>query len=77
MNSTIQHAWSDAWPDEAPTRPVPPISLRTVATLTRIDRLAELAAERLSPPENVDTATASLVLADLAQLRALAAEVLR
>jgi hypothetical protein len=71
MHATI----TQAWPNEAPTKPAVAIPSRTFAAVIRIDRLAKLAAERLSaaPSEEV----IALALDDLAELRELAAEVLR
>ena len=67
------HTISESFPEESPTRPTSPA--QTLVTLTKIDRLAEVALERLTvvpDPEAVQKACE-----DLASIRALAAEVLR
>ena len=59
----------------APTRPAEPVTSRTLALVTRIDRLAELAQERLLFGPD-DQAVAQAVT-ELASILHLAGEVLR
>ena len=63
------------FPDEAPTRRSEQFPSRLLAFASRVDRLAELALERLQC--NPDAYAIAGAVADLMQLRALTGEVLR
>lgn len=64
-----------SFPEKSPTRPAPRVREETLAFASRVDRLAERAIERLRCfPDNESQSAA---VADLTQLRALAATVLR
>jgi hypothetical protein len=64
-----------AFPEEAPTRPAPRIGEPLLVFASRVDRLAELALERLQCAPDGESLEAAV--ADLTQLRELAAGVLR
>jgi hypothetical protein len=61
--------------DETPTARIEPTSSATLVALARIDRLCELALERLQVAPDADAVSAAM--ADIAQVRALASEVRR
>ncbi len=63
-----------AWPDEAATTPRANVPGPVLAFASRVDRLAELALERLQASPDEDALNAAV--ANLVQLRALAAGVL-
>ena len=63
------------FPDEAPTVPRPDTSSKLLAFASRVERLAELALERLTCDPDPDTLAAAV--ADVTELRALARGVLR
>ena len=65
-----------SWPDqEPPTKPISPVSSRELTRASRIDRLAELAIERLMVAPDDDALAAAVE--SLVQIRTLANEVLR
>jgi hypothetical protein len=66
---------STHWPDESPTKPAEFVPSRLISFAMRIDRLAQLAIERLEVGPDDDARLAAM--ADLAQVRALAGTVLR
>ncbi len=70
MNNAIE----TKWPDEAATIPRANVPGPFLAFASRVDRLAELALERLQASPDEDALNAAV--ADLVQLRALAAGVL-
>lgn len=63
------------FPDEQPTRPAERISTRMVAVVARIDRLAELAQERLL--FGADDDAVAQAATELASIRHLCSEVQR
>lgn len=63
------------WPDEAPTRKTQRVPQTLLSFATRVDRLAELALERLQVAPDADALAGAVT--DLVQIRALAEGVLR
>ena len=76
VNMSVSTASCVPWPDEeAPTKPVADSSSKLLAFASRVDRLVELAIERLEAAPDDDAIGAAL--ADLTQVRSLAGTVLR
>jgi ApbE superfamily uncharacterized protein (UPF0280 family) len=62
-------------PDEVPTKQQEHVPTKLLAFASRIDRLAELALERLAVAPDADAVAGAI--ADLVQVRTLAGDVLR
>ena len=63
------------WPSEPPTKPTADVPARLLSFASRVDRLVELAIERLEAMPDADAIVAAL--ADLSQVRTLTGTVLR
>jgi hypothetical protein len=66
---------AEKFSDEPPTKPTIPITSREIARASRIDRLAELAIERLMVDPDGDSLIAAVE--SLVQIRSLTHEVLK